>query len=411
MFCSECGAKNADSAKFCEECGAILEEVNAVKDEKTKTSSKNISINKKQKSLMILILVIIVIIFAFYKIIATSVSPERIVEDYIQAISSKDYDTLYEIAGFSGDTTFLTKEQFQKFLDNRLGDTPISNYNVGKNISYENGNLKAKVPVNIVSNIGYTEQEITVELSKLQSKKYLFFDDWKISNMSSLINYSIIKDFKISVPKGTKISFGGINVENKYLDESNSDENEDIYLLPQVLSQETLIVFELSNGVKIEKNIDRISYGYYSLELSLDDFSDEEKEKINNLLKKDITSLINLTLQNKSFDEAKNSFPLLTTDSMKKNYENQLKYLENLKYSVSDFNIKEVNLKSISLNTNSKLSISFSIDYSWNATSKESANTKSETELEFLTCIYDLEKDGYALENLQSFPSLYVYMY
>lgn len=411
MFCSECGAKNLDEAKFCEECGAILEENNGVKNEKENIakSSNSVNITKKQKSLIIMIIVIIAIIFAIYKSISVMLSPQKIVEDYIQAINSKEYDVLYEIAGFSEDTTFITKEQFKNVIDNALGDNPISNYNIGDEISYENGNLTANVPVNIVSD--YMQQSVTVKLTKLQEKKLLFFDNWKVSNMSSLINYTIVKDFKISVPKGTKVNFAGIDVNSQYLDDENSNENEDVYILPQVLSYETLAKFELSNGVKIEKKINKMYSGYYSLEISIDDFSDEEKEKIKNLLKNDITSLVNLAAQNKSFDEAKKDFPYLTTDIMKNNYENEAKYLENLRYSISDFNITDVKFKSISLNTENDLSVSFSIDYSWKATVKENGNSKNETETEFLTCIYNFSNDGYNIENLKSFPSVYVYIY
>lgn len=411
MFCSECGAKNLDEAKFCEECGAILEENNGVKNEKENIakSSNSVNITKKQKSLIIMIIVIIAIIFAIYKSISVMLSPQKIVEDYIQAINSKEYDVLYEIAGFSEDTTFITKEQFKNVIDNALGDNPISNYNIGDEISYENGNLTANVPVNIVSD--YMQQSVTVKLTKLQEKKLLFFDNWKVSNMSSLINYTIVKDFKISVPKGTKVNFAGIDVNSQYLDDENSNENEDVYILPQVLSYETLAKFELSNGVKIEKKINKMYSGYYSLEISIDDFSDEEKEKIKNLLKNDITSLVNLAAQNKSFDEAKKDFPYLTTDIMKNNYENEAKYLENLRYYISDFNITDVKFKSISLNTENDLSVSFSIDYSWKATVKENGNSKNETETEFLTCIYNFSNDGYNIENLKSFPSVYVYIY
>lgn len=59
MFCSECGHKNEEGAKFCEKCGASLTSNNKVKP-KTKVNNKKDK--KKSRKLIIIILIVVILV-------------------------------------------------------------------------------------------------------------------------------------------------------------------------------------------------------------------------------------------------------------------------------------------------------------------------------------------------------------
>ena len=127
MYCSECGAKNKKDALFCEECGAKLEPIEEEKTKKKSTPKKKSTkkLTKKQTIIIIVIVAVIVILFTIFQVLKSITSPQKIVENYIEAINMKDYAKLYDYANYSGDKTFISekiyteagKRKIRKFIN------------------------------------------------------------------------------------------------------------------------------------------------------------------------------------------------------------------------------------------------------------------------------------------------------
>ena len=425
MFCSECGAKNPDGAAFCQECGAKLdvtepEKEKTKKEEKVVTSKPSIKMTKKQKSLVVLIAIVVIVLFVLYQIISTKVSPATIVKNYISAIGNKDYHKLYELAEFSGDTTFITEEAFKEELKENLGDATIQNFTVGKNVKYGNLGLTATVPVNItVSNkTSSNTEELTVELSKMQDKKFLFFDNWKINDMASILGYDIINDFEIRVPKDTKVTFEGIKLDPKYLDNDSDEKNTnvDVYQLPQVLKTDSAkLEFEIFGNIKITKEI-AISayYSQYTLNITKDDLDDKEQEKMTTAIKENITTLMNALIAKKSFAEIQNTFNAVDSsdlDDIKKLYDNQIDYINKLNYTISNFSIEDIEIATLSVDSDFTIFTRINVDYKWKATSTTNGNTRDVDDSYYVAYELVYKDGGYKISNVSGMPSLYVYMY
>ncbi len=424
MFCSECGAKNPDGASFCDQCGAKLEATQTVKNEPKKEEKaeprKQITITKKQKALIVLAVVVVVALFVVYQFISSQTSPAKLVSKYMDAVQSKDYHTLYELAEFSGDNVFITEDAFSKVLEENLKNLSIQNYTVGKNIKYENAGLKVTVPVNITATDTTTSstKEFTIELSKLPNKKFVFFDNWKLENMSTLLGYDIVTDYKIIVPKSTKVTFAGITLDDTYLDKEESDKSKatNTYKIPQMFNTEKVDgEFEVFGNVKIKREIPISTYNNtYRLTISEEDINLEEEEKMKSAIKENLNTVMNALIAKKSFDEVQGNFAEGDVDyssSTRKVYENQIKYMERLSYTVSDFNIKDVAISRVSVDSsNFNISVRIEVSYTWKATSTQNGTTKDADDTSYVT--YDLVyKDGaYKPTHLSEFPSLYVWM-
>ena len=221
MFCGECGTKNTSGSKFCENCGAKLEDqTKNVNTEPTPvinntatpeiiattgvTPVTNIQqhqpMNKKTKLIIWVVGLLIAALFGGYYYVGTLVTPEKIAENYFNAMVSQDANAIYELLNVE-ETTFTTKKMFKKVLKNTMGDTKveISNYEVGK-VKYADL-LKASASVTITYIQKDSEKSATmdVKLVKSQDKKWLLYDKWLIESEE----FAIAKDYEINVEKGS----------------------------------------------------------------------------------------------------------------------------------------------------------------------------------------------------------------
>ena len=419
MFCGECGAKNEKDAAFCAECGAKLEQeakAQPKKESKKQTSKKKENrkqLSKKQKILIIVGAVIVVALFSLYQIGAHLTDPKQIVKGYIEAVNNRDYDKLYDYANYSGDKTFISKEIYKNELEDSISDDiKINNYNIG-NVTYEDGGLTANVAVNIsVSNGNESNtDEVTFTLTKLKDKKYLFFDNWTLDSQD-MINATVIKDYEISVPKDTVVTFNEIEVTDKYLKNSTTDDNKETYVLPQVFNVTTKISFKLSNGITIEKEVTPSTYyKSYDLEITKSDITSEEQEKMISAITTSVESAMEGLSTSKSFDDIKGNFASDSNlDDLKEEYEDYLDDLSERKYTISNFKITKASIYSVSFDTDYKLKVQLRVNYSYTATSKEDGETKDQTDYDYYQ-YYLVYEDGYKIADMDELPYTYAYFF
>ena len=123
MFCEKCGTKIEDGAKFCEECGTPVASEEIVIETPEKEVPKNEFVapvldenedetpvlnpepqvirekkpmSKKNKIILIASLALAVCLVCLYYVGKTLADPARIVNSYVDAVSSGDYAKAYE---------------------------------------------------------------------------------------------------------------------------------------------------------------------------------------------------------------------------------------------------------------------------------------------------------------------------
>lgn len=177
MFCGECGTKNEKGAKFCEKCGAKLE-VAEEKKESPKAQQQPVKtskpMTKQNKIIIAAVSAVVVLLIAFVAVGSSLASPKRLVKNYIDAISTKNYDKLYSymVNVESGDKTFVSKDAFKEIYKAQESEMrKITNYQLG-NIEYGLGKLTATVPVTYTYEGGSGEKDVDIKLQKSNKKHY-----------------------------------------------------------------------------------------------------------------------------------------------------------------------------------------------------------------------------------------------
>lgn len=353
MFCGECGTKNRKDSQFCENCGAKLVEEKPTKQTKKVSNSKQVNnesfgtkLKKMPMQKKILLGVGLAVIVAFitaFAVMNNKFSPKAIAKDYFLAVVNADIDKLYQYSDVEK-SEFTSKKLFKKFAEDSLDDgVKISNYKIGK-VEKSNDGLTAIISISYVEEGEDEPETVKVTLIKQKSKKYLFFDNWKISNNMSVLNTK--KDYQVKVLKDTKVTIEGIDVDKKYIDEDASDENYDVYKMPAMFTERYSIKLALPLGFEIEDKMNVSGYSSYSFQLDKDNLPDDIKNKIIETTKVGLQTLYNGAKDKKSFDEVKKAFEFTNA-----NLEDLKETYEDLVEDLADSELTSIEFTEISLNS------------------------------------------------------------
>ncbi|WP_296119079.1 zinc ribbon domain-containing protein [uncultured Eubacterium sp.] len=158
MFCTECGAKNEDSAKFCVDCGVKLGNSN-VRIKIPTPSETDSGMNKKvirkpRKKInvipIIILLILAVAVVTFPRLILSGQSEKKLIKEFIKAEMTVDGEKVIEIlpdeiveaAETQGG---MTKNEFIKAVQEQLNsamNTVVNTYGEEWKYSYEIKSIK-----------------------------------------------------------------------------------------------------------------------------------------------------------------------------------------------------------------------------------------------------------------------------
>lgn len=409
MFCGECGSKLKKGDLFCGECGAKTEQVNDnnVVVSKTNNSSSNPKkpMDKKTKIIIAVVAGVAILLFALYQLFGNMYSPKEVAKDYIEALINKNASKLYSYVEIEGDKTFVNKKAFEKLLDNDSYSVDIENYTI-TDVEYGDGKLTADVTVKYTSKSSTSEKTKTISLTKAKDKKLLFFDDWKIADMSS--DSMVVEDYEITVPKDTTLTFASVKVDKKFIDKDESTDDLDVYILPQVFTAKTEIKAKLANGMELTKEVTPSKYyNYYKLSLSLDSLSDKTKKSLANTFKKDLETIYKAAMDKKTWDDIKSTFAKkdVDTDDLKESYTDFVEDLTTSSNTLKSIDFTKVELSSLSLNSDGELvirakaSYKYSIEYT---SYSGEVTTKDDSDYSYITFNYKMTGKTYSLVNAKN---------
>lgn len=425
MFCGECGTKNTGASQFCENCGAKLAgapeqqvspsqvegTVNNVQPNNVQNQMPNTQVmatqpakpmSKKTKLILTIIAVIAVIFGGAYYYVGTLVTPEKVAEDYFNALVELDAKKIYKFLQVE-DTEFTTEEMFEKVIKNttdKNSKMEIVNYEVGT-VKYDDlTKMTAKVTITYVEKDKDKSQTVDVKLAKGKDKKWLFYDEWLVVTTA----YEVKTDVTVKVDKGATVKVEGVKLNKKYLDEESSSSYSDYYKVPAMFGGKYKFNVKYTNGLETEELVNVASGGYYA-SLSASSLTKKVKAEINKQMAADVQLIYDSVIAKKTFDEIKSNFEYTDGDltNLTSAYNTLAKDLAAASSQLTKIKVNESDISSIYQNSNGSLSMSttFKYDYTVSYQSNGQAQTHSDNTTNYVTFTYQRVDGKYKLTNIK----------
>ena len=386
MFCPECGKKNLSEAKFCEHCGAkIVDDTKVIKEKKPKKDKKPMS--KKNKIIISIIIVLCVTLTIVGLILSNNYKPSKVALEYFTALMENDTDKLYDYISVP-ENEFTTKEMFKKVNDDNDDDDDLLNYKVTSE-KISNDGLTAEVEISYTKEDDKTTSTKTIYLVKDKKNKLLIFDNWKISNQSSMIN----EDYTITTIKDATLKLEGVTVDKKY--KENSSYNYDTYVIPALFKGTYDVTISLKNGLTTKTTIN--VNNSYSANINDLELSDEDEDNLENTIKDNINALYKAAIEKKTFDDVKTSFEY--DDADLSDLESSYNSFSNSINGLIEYNVDEVEIEDISINSDGYLYVQTKISYKYTAEKyiQDETVSKEDNDIAYLTFDY---ADGFKLVDM-----------
>ena len=407
MFCSECGTKLEEDAVFCGECGHKVELETEVKEEtveikeepkqEEKNKKENEPREKKKSKKGIVAIVLLILIAALlgvgYKIGSDLTNPKHIANEYIKAVINNDTNKLYNYLDLSGDKTFVSKKIFKELMPEE-DYTDIENYKITEVTKKD---LTAVVKFSYIVKNEKGEKEEKINLKKVGGKEYLIFDKWKVDQDFSDFT---LKDYTIKAIKGSEITYAGVKVTDKYLDSNKSNEQYDVYVLPQVFRYETKVKAKFPNGIEVEDEVTPSTYyNQYTFKLSKDSITDEMKKEILDDSKKVLTTIYENAMVSRPYEEveAKYKHSGIDLSKLESNYKELVATLERAVNQLIDIKFTDLSLYDLNIDENGnfvvkvKANFEYTVEYIMYGGNTEQT-TKTNSSVMTLTFKYDDNK-------------------
>lgn len=215
MFCPECGTKNPDGSRFCENCGTALEQVEPKK--RMKKQRKPLS-----KFFMAEVGILVIAIIACVGIYKMNLSPEKVAENYVKACNNGDWNAVYQMSDYNSKGNEFLKKDAYITAKTIAGKSQTKN-KVTITSSYKrSGNLnQATVTVRYKDENSDQKQDV-----KLKKKGLV----WKIQPEEDV--FQTVKDAQIIVPAGAKVSVDKIKLGKDIKDKTKG--SKDTYTMPKM---------------------------------------------------------------------------------------------------------------------------------------------------------------------------------
>ena len=281
MFCEKCGAQIEDGALFCEACGAKVQNEQPVVEvpkqpqaaptvmqqavptampQPTAPAAPKQPMSKSLKILLIEVAILVIAIFAFYKIGEKTFDPETRANQYFMAESKGDWNAVFDMMDLPS-SPMLTKEMFLKSVEeNQLKD--ITNYKVTERASSKEATdaMLKTFDCEYMPTGGTHMNTETIQLVKQQNKKWLLFEEWKVSPSNQLV-----ENFSITIPADAEATLEGISLDELAGKPDTSVTGEKKYTLPKAFPGEYELIVKAPYRVDYVQDINIDTYSWFNV--------------------------------------------------------------------------------------------------------------------------------------------------
>lgn len=403
MYCGECGAKNEKGAKFCENCGAALEqeeertEETVKRQEKKQPTKPRKPMSKSKKILVSGITAVVILLVVGFLLLKNSVSPNAVANTYFKAFVDQDLDTMYQCSDLD-ESEFTTKDRFVEYYSNddqKDLAKSIKNFNVTE-VDYSDDSLTAYADISYTTSSG--TKQTTLELHKTSDKKFLVFDEWVVV----LPEDDFTEDFTLYVPEGSEVDFGGVVLDRSYLDETS--DGYDTYIIPALFNMEYEVVVSLPIGFEVTETIEADYYNNPTwIDFDEDSLSEEATATIEEQLKTDMNLLFSSAIGKQEWSSIADNFGSDTSD-LEDAYDSLVEDVAGGYFSSALERFEVTDIRSIDsiYFEDGILEIDFTVDYKYKPVDGE-----EETDYDYVWFYYEMDGDQLKLVDAYSLPSYF----
>lgn len=411
MYCGECGTKNSNTSKFCENCGEPL-----VNEDDNKSSNKKEKNSKTQISPKVVIPIVLAVVILIggiigYNKLKKETLPETIAESYFEAYKNSDSEKMYKYFDIDDklkDNEFTTKDMFIKTIiteDHKKEVAKISNYQITK-VDIADDGLTAKVTVNYTITSSTAAQTKVINLKKMSKKKYLFFDNWKVSLGDSYVrdNYSLY------IPKGSTVKLEGKDI-SKYKDTSKTSSSYDVYTIPKIFRGEYEIKTKLSYGFDLNEKMNTSSSSRYIVNISKSSLPEKTQKEMTAKAKELLNIFYEGAIAKTDWTQIKEKFKHLDEETLSKyesTYNTLVSRVNNDSKQLTKLEITNMTLSSTSSSSTSEagLTVSFKISYNYGLNYKalfsDEVKTKSNDSSSYVRLSFKYINNEFVITNINS---------
>ena len=290
---------------------------------------------------------------------------------------------------------FTTKKIFTEVVDNKKED--LVNYQVVSEEVSTDG-LSAQVKISYTLEGRQTPLTKTIYLVKDKKNKMLIFDNWKISDGSSLVE----TDYQITVFKDSTLKLEGVLVDEKYKDDSESSRY-DTYVIPALFKGDYDAQITLKNGLTMESKID---VSGYSSTINTFELSDKNEKSLEEAITDNINKIYKSAIDKKAFNDIKNDFNYKDADlsDLEDAYNSLSKSVTN--NELMSYELTDVEIERLSINDDGNLYVTASLEYKYSVKEyfSEDVVSNSDDDTAYLTFDYN---DGFKLVDFTSLATYF----
>ncbi len=396
MFCEKCGAKNEKSSKFCEECGAPLKKV---KNEKTRKP-----MSKKTKMIVGGVVALVVVVIGIFFLLGSMFTPEKEAKKYFEAVMNQDIDALYRYVDVKK-SKLTTKKVFKEVMEEELKDEvdskKVINYKVTK-VNKSLDGLYTGVTISYVLEGSSSSKETTITLAKDKKNKFLFFDNWKVQNGV----LKCVENNQLKVLAGSKVKIAGVELTKSDLNKKESTKKFDVYDLPAMFRSEYPVVVTFPFGFEIKTSFMPSSYGKVeTIEFDEDDLSEKSKKEMIDAVKKNLETIYNGAIANKTFADIKSNFEYKDADlsDLEDEYNDFKTSLSKRTRKLTKITFDTIELRDLDMNEDGMLELYFKASYDYEVKYKvgDEEKTSSDDSTMYSYMTFDFE-NGYQLVDIDN---------
>lgn len=328
MYCGECGTKNSNSSKVCENCGAPL--VNDHSNGQTLNKKQAENAQQSMKTIIPIIagLIIIIAVIATYSSLKKRTLPETVAASYFEAykdLNGKKMYSFFEKNSKLEKNEFTTKKMFIKTIateEQKKEMNKILSYKIA-DVKLKNNGTEASVKIKYTTKISSISNVKEINLKKSSKKKYLFFDNWEVSLGDNYIR----NNYSIYLPKDSTAKVEGIDI-SKYLNKEKSTSIYDVYIIPKIFRGGYNLDSQLSYGFNFKETMNTSLNNYYKINISKEVIPAKVQNDMIANTKNLLTTFYNGAISRTGWEQIKLQFANLDEETLKK-YENSYNTLVN----------------------------------------------------------------------------------